>query len=368
MMSLEIVLVILLLAVLALVAVTWSHTEPFTPSDVPTSYEIPIRVAVKDQERVGMCIPFSIINAYEMMTGVHLSEEFLYYTARFDRTMGFIYGRYSRAPPDARLKILNQLSEWNFDVGLDLENGLEALALYGSPPADIYPFDGQLSNTTPPPEAFAQAPRHRICNYVRLDKGRPSDPSRLLTEIKYLVANNIPVITELVMFPRVSLTSNTTGALPLPTPGDRTGNSHSVVIVGYDDALTIDLNPFPKSVGAFRVMNSWGTGWGDGGYGYIPYRYLSTLLAPEMISQKDLEFQFRDFGAYTPLMFNIGVIVDDTSRQRIRDLGLTVPPCRSATPTPPFVSTYDFFLREFQTHGIPYDPFPSSPTNPFSTS
>jgi hypothetical protein len=40
---------------------------------------------------------------------------------------------------------------------------------------------------------------------------------------------------------------------------------HSVVICGYDDAKK-----------AYKIMNSWGTGWGDAGYTYIDYDFFTT--------------------------------------------------------------------------------------------
>ena len=42
--------------------------------------------------------------------------------------------------------------------------------------------------------------------------------------------------------------------------GDTTQPGHAVVVTGYDDQLQ-----------AFRIINSWGRGWGDGGYGWIAY-------------------------------------------------------------------------------------------------
>ncbi|RXK58127.1 hypothetical protein ESA94_19135 [Lacibacter luteus] len=41
---------------------------------------------------------------------------------------------------------------------------------------------------------------------------------------------------------------------------------HEVTICGYDDALQ-----------AFKIVNSWGTGWGDAGYSWISYSFLSKL-------------------------------------------------------------------------------------------
>lgn len=53
--------------------------------------------------------------------------------------------------------------------------------------------------------------------------------------------------------------------------GDQRTN-HGVLIVGWDD--TYNRSKFsnnPGADGAFIVKNSWGTGWGDGGYFYVSY-------------------------------------------------------------------------------------------------
>ena len=39
---------------------------------------------------------------------------------------------------------------------------------------------------------------------------------------------------------------------------------HAVLAVGYDN----------EHRRRFTVRNSWGAGWGDGGYFYLPYAYL----------------------------------------------------------------------------------------------
>ncbi len=46
--------------------------------------------------------------------------------------------------------------------------------------------------------------------------------------------------------------------------GDRGG--HAVTIVGYNDTITTHDGP-----GAFRMVNSWGTGWGQAGYWWMSY-------------------------------------------------------------------------------------------------
>ena len=40
------------------------------------------------------------------------------------------------------------------------------------------------------------------------------------------------------------------------------GESHALIITGFDD-----------SKNAFRIMNSWSTLWGDGGFAWIDYDF-----------------------------------------------------------------------------------------------
>ena len=40
------------------------------------------------------------------------------------------------------------------------------------------------------------------------------------------------------------------------------GGSHAMVVVGYDDDRQ-----------AFRILNSWGRNWGEGGYGWFGYDF-----------------------------------------------------------------------------------------------
>jgi C1A family cysteine protease len=37
--------------------------------------------------------------------------------------------------------------------------------------------------------------------------------------------------------------------------------------------------PSIQTVRALLIRNSWGTGWGSGGYGWLPYDYVVTGLA-----------------------------------------------------------------------------------------
>lgn len=56
--------------------------------------------------------------------------------------------------------------------------------------------------------------------------------------------------------------------------GDTVLGGHAIVCVGYDDGMRIG-----DCSGAFLIRNSWGSSWGDGGYGYLPYDYVLKGLA-----------------------------------------------------------------------------------------
>lgn len=50
--------------------------------------------------------------------------------------------------------------------------------------------------------------------------------------------------------------------------------------VGYDDNKKIKNTLCNKeTTGAFLIRNSWGTGWGDHGYGWLPYDYVRSGFA-----------------------------------------------------------------------------------------
>ena len=56
------------------------------------------------------------------------------------------------------------------------------------------------------------------------------------------------------------------GMMKWPEKTERSLGGHAVMAVGYDDNLV---------GGRFIVRNSWSDKWGDKGYFYMPYEYLT---------------------------------------------------------------------------------------------
>ncbi|MDC3221408.1 C1 family peptidase [Flavobacteriaceae bacterium] len=77
------------------------------------------------------------------------------------------------------------------------------------------------------------------------------------------------------------------------------GGGHAMTVVGYDDTL---------NGGSFRVVNSWGSGWGDNGYAWIRYSdfkkfcdiamftWITSNIQTEMLQIKDLDSYTRSYG------------------------------------------------------------------------
>jgi C1A family cysteine protease len=61
-----------------------------------------------------------------------------------------------------------------------------------------------------------------------------------------------------------------TGHIPFPGVTDRLEGGHAVMAVGYED-----------DEDRFIIRNSWGTDWGQGGYGTLPYEYVRQNIADD---------------------------------------------------------------------------------------
>lgn len=61
--------------------------------------------------------------------------------------------------------------------------------------------------------------------------------------------------------------------IPMPEGAIRGG--HAVMVTGYDDDMQYKYSDGHVCTGFLEIRNSWGLGWGDGGYTWVPYEYFS---------------------------------------------------------------------------------------------
>jgi C1A family cysteine protease len=180
-----------------------------------------------------------------------------------------------------------RLSGSSAGSSLSLRSVLKAIVRCGAPPEELWPYDHLHMGHEPDPFAFSF---HRdfddVC-FVRLD-ARKLAPTQVLAVARSFLAAGFPLAFG---FP-VCGTINREPEIPFPTSADRIVGGQAVTAVGYDDRLRIRSDR-----GALLVRNSWGPDWGEDGYGWLPYAYVTerlaidfwTLLKPSWLKSGEFE-------------------------------------------------------------------------------
>ncbi|MDD4308284.1 MAG: NosD domain-containing protein, partial [Thermoplasmata archaeon] len=122
---------------------------------------------------------------------------------------------------------------------------------------------------------------------------------------------------------------------------------HIVAIIGYDDD-----KPTADGKGAFRMVNSWGTGWGEAGFWWMSYEAIvDGVLGYGMAMYLESELN------YTPKMVAKASIYHDARGDIVRDNGLELSIFQNeSTPvSKPFLSCYwiENWYGTIQPHPFP---------------
>ena len=154
--------------------------------------------------------------------------------------------------------------------GALLTKGLDVMQYMGVPLLADFPYSENSCSRSPTSEILDQADRFRIKGYVRLwgSAGRNRHVSA-----RRALANGNPVVIGMgvgdgfMWHEGAGLwrpDANERRAVTEFADPMRSGllGGHAMTVIGYDDT---------RDGGAFEVMNSWGTDWGNGGYFWISY-------------------------------------------------------------------------------------------------
>jgi len=193
-------------------------------------------------------------------------------------------------------KVTRDMLHWTGDTGAFLRSTMGALALFGVPPEEYWPYVVADFDKEPPAFCFAFALNYQAINYYRLDPpGTAKDV--LLNQIKTNLAAGLPSMFGFTVYSSYTQGA-TTGKIPYPTPGEKIAGGHAIAAVGYDDGMKIkNTNPGgAETTGALLFRNSWGTGWGSSGYGWLPYDYGLKGLAVDWWSL--MKNEWIDTGAF----------------------------------------------------------------------
>ena len=175
----------------------------------------------------------------------------------------------SREPASLFLhQMLRKLLRTKDDIGISLRTAFKAMIRFGIPPEPYWPYEPEKLELEPEAFLYSFASAYQSIRYLRLDL-RNSTGAQSLNVLRAFLAAGFPVGFG---FPVPSSISSD-GTVPYRPTIDSIRGGQAVVAVGYDDRR---IGP---TRGALLFRNSWGSQWGEGGYGWLPYRYVEEQLA-----------------------------------------------------------------------------------------
>jgi C1A family cysteine protease len=142
------------------------------------------------------------------------------------------------------------------DAGTYIRNAMKALAVLGVSAEKFWPYVERKWATKPTALAFTNALKHQALTYNRVD-------NTSAYALRAALAQGLPVVFGAMLYE--SFYNLVDGAVRLPDLSEQPIGGHCMLIVGYSDARS-----------AFLVRNSWGREWGDEGYHWMPYTYVTS--------------------------------------------------------------------------------------------
>jgi len=219
------------------------------PSSAPAKTALSLRTqmpAVRDQGPIGSCTS----NAGVVATEFCITKQTGKKVPLLSRLDLYATTRELEGTP---------LSE---DSGAYVRDVFKAANKYGICDEKLWPYVPAKFNRHPP----------RLITIQSLNK-RPSSYRAVvgLAQIKACVAEGFPVIFGFDCFTSLMSTAVTkTGVIPFPKANEAPIGGHCVTCIGYSDSKK-----------ALEIQNSWGTGWGEKGFGWLPYDYVTKGLASD---------------------------------------------------------------------------------------
>jgi C1A family cysteine protease len=144
------------------------------------------------------------------------------------------------------------------DAPVSLRDGYRTIAKTGVCPERMWPYDPRRFRRTPTPNCYRAARRRTAIEYYRI--------RRAISHLRACLAERAPFVFAVAVHKSMMGRAVTrTGVVPAPTRHDPMVGGHALLAVGYEHVQR-----------RFIFRNSWGSAWGDGGYGYLPYAFIAS--------------------------------------------------------------------------------------------
>jgi C1A family cysteine protease len=216
--------------------------KKYSQSNLPARVDLRSYLTeIENQSQTNSCVANAVAGAYEYLVKRHLGDD------SYDVSRMFIYYN-ARAARDSQ----------NEDAGCYIGDAIESLKEFGACSEITWPFEESKVNKKPSEEAYEEAAKFLVEDVANVGVD--------LYAWKHALAEGHPIIFGVKLFKSFDA-QRKKGLVPMPSAVEASRESHgghAMVCVGYSDKDKL-----------FIVRNSWGTEWGDQGYCYIPYEYLT---------------------------------------------------------------------------------------------
>ncbi|MCB1143670.1 MAG: cysteine protease [Leptospiraceae bacterium] len=216
------------------------------PSSVDLSQYMP---PVGSQGKQGSCVGWSTAYA---------NKSFLEFIERKDK-IDWKYNNSAGSPDYSRIFspafIYNQINGGK-DNGSSIFDAMTLMVSKGAVPWSEFPYDQNNFKKQPNASILATASKFKSKEFKRV---RYNDTN----EVKSLLAQGRPVVVGVLI--DTTFYDLKGKSIYKSAPGKALGG-HAITLVGYDDSRK-----------ALKFINSWGTYWGDEGYGYIDYNFFKKI-------------------------------------------------------------------------------------------
>ncbi|WP_242842515.1 C1 family peptidase [Peptoclostridium acidaminophilum] len=172
--------------------------------------------------------------------------------------------------------IYNQIN-YGVDAGATLEDAGRLLENVGAATLEDFPYIQGDYRTKPSSDVISSAYPHRIRDWHILYNRYDSKEYIMRKTKEYLNTGDILVAGVYVgdNWYNPDIQADGTSIITkevCPRAG------HAITVVGYDDGIATSDGP-----GAFKVINSWGSEWGDQGFSYVSYEEFSSNIIKAVV-------------------------------------------------------------------------------------
>lgn len=143
----------------------------------------------------------------------------------------------------------------NSDSGAAIRDGIKSINKIGVCPESLWPYDISKFTEKPHEQCYIDASKHKTVKYARV--------KQTIQEMKDCISSGYPFVFGFSVYESFETDEVAkTGIMPMPQKNEKVLGGHAVAAVGFNDKY-------------FIIRNSWGEEWGEKGYFYMPYEFIS---------------------------------------------------------------------------------------------